>query len=130
MKKIALFALGATLALAPAAVAQHHDDHHDDHGRPNFHFNDNDRRGFEQHYRKDVDRWHGHPDNRPNPGFRPGERIPHGVRFQSVPSSYYRGLQPPPPGYRYGYYNGYVVAYNPTTQIVADVLDIVANATR
>ena len=36
-----------------------------------------------------------------------------------------RTLPPPPPGYRLGYYDGYVVAYDPTTQIVADVLDLV-----
>ena len=47
------------------------------------------------------------------------------VRIKSVPSSYYRTLPPPPPGYRMGYYDGYVVAYNPTTQIIADVLDLV-----
>jgi len=45
--------------------------------------------------------------------------------LKSVPSSSYRTLPPPPPGYRFGYYDGYVVAYNPTTQIVADVLDLV-----
>jgi len=45
--------------------------------------------------------------------------------LRSVPSSYYRTLPPPPPGYRLGYYDGYVVAYDPTTQIVADVLDLV-----
>jgi hypothetical protein len=28
-------------------------------------------------------------------------------------------------GYQYGYYGGYVVAYNPATRIVADVLDLV-----
>ena len=43
-------------------------------------------------------------------------------------SPYYRDMPPPPPGYRFGYYDGYVVAYNPTTQIVADVLDLVGAA--
>ncbi len=56
---------------------------------------------------------------------RAGERLPNGVRLKSVPTSYYRNLPPPPPGYRFGYYDGYVVAYDPTTQIVADVLDLV-----
>jgi hypothetical protein len=28
-----------------------------------------------------------------------------------------------------GYYGGYVVAYDPTTRIVADVLDLVVKAT-
>jgi len=47
--------------------------------------------------------------------------------LKSVPSSYYRTLPPPPPGYRFGYYDGYVVAYDPTTQIVSDVLDLVGS---
>jgi len=34
-------------------------------------------------------------------------------------------MPPLPRGYRLGYYDGYVVAYDPTTQIVADVLDLV-----
>lgn len=35
-----------------------------------------------------------------------------------------RELPPPPPGYQVGYLDGYAVAYNPTTQIIADVLDL------
>jgi hypothetical protein len=38
-------------------------------------------------------------------------------------------VPPPPPGYQYGYYDGYVVAYDPTTRIIADVLDLVTAAT-
>jgi hypothetical protein len=49
---------------------------------------------------------------------------------RTVPHSYWVGTVPaPPPGYRYGYYQGYVVAYNPTTRIIADVIDIVSAAT-
>jgi hypothetical protein len=40
-----------------------------------------------------------------------------------VPRSYWGGT-PPPPGYTYGYYDGYVVSYNPATRIIADVLDL------
>jgi hypothetical protein len=47
-----------------------------------------------------------------------------------VPQAYWQNV-PPPPGYQYGYYDGYVVAYNPTTRIIADVMDLVtAAATR
>jgi len=92
-------------------------------GRAEYHFRAEDRDHFRPHYEKDVRRWSQQSDRRHQ--FRAGERLPSGVRLKSVPSSYYRTLPPPPRGYRFGYYDGYVVAYNPTTQIVADVLDLV-----
>jgi Ni/Co efflux regulator RcnB len=97
-------------------------DRHDE-GRAEYHFRAEDRDQFSPHYQKDIRQWRQHPDRRHE--FRAGERLPSGVRLKSVPESYYRTLPPPPPGYRFGYYDGYVVAYNPTTQIVADVLDLV-----
>jgi Ni/Co efflux regulator RcnB len=100
-------------------------DHHNE-GRADYHFRTEDRDHFSPHYQKDIKQWRQHPDRRHN--FRAGERLPSGVRLKSVPTSYYRTLPPPPPGYRLGYYDGYVVAYNPTTQIVADVLDLVSAA--
>ena len=92
-------------------------------GRAEYHFRAEDRDHFSPHYEKDIKQWRQHPDRRHH--FSAGERLPTGVRLKSVPTSYYRTLPPPPPGYRLGYYDGYVVAYNPTTQIVADVLDLV-----
>ena len=97
-------------------------DHHDG-DRAEYHFRAEDRDHFSPHYQKDIRQWRQHPDRRHH--FRAGERLPSGVRLKSVPTSYYRTLPPPPPGYRFGYYDGYVVAYNPATQIVADVLDLV-----
>ena len=97
-------------------------DHHDE-GRAEYHFRAEDRDRFSPHYEKDIRQWRQHPDRRHQ--IRAGERLPAGVRLKAVPPSYYRTLPPPPPGYRFGYYNGYVVAYNPATQIVADVLDLV-----
>lgn len=94
-----------------------------DQGHAEYHFRSEDREHFRPHYEKDVRKLRDHPDRRHS--FRAGERLPSGVRLRSVPSSYYRNLPPPPPGYRFGYYDGYVVAYDPTTQIVADVLDLV-----
>lgn len=91
-----------------------------------FHFRDQDRQAFQSHYGKDVNKWSKHQDKRPQ--FSRGQRIPDNYRVQVVPQSYYRSAAPPPPGYRYGYYNGYVVAYNPTTRIIADVLDLVTAA--
>jgi len=96
--------------------------YHDDHGDWRFHEDDRDR--FYAHYRHDADNWRG----RKRPVFVRGQAYPSGYRLQPVPASYWQGAPPPPPGYQYGYYDGYVVAYNPSTRIVADVLDLVTAA--
>jgi len=113
------------------ATPQHHDDHddhhdsHDDHGR-DFRFRNEDRGHFAPHYQKDINHWQHNSHGRPH--FVRGQRIPPSYRFQPVPRAYYSAAPPPPPGYQYGYYDGYVVAYDPTTRIVADVLDLVGAA--
>jgi hypothetical protein len=93
--------------------------------REDYHFRGDDRGRFYAHYRGDADRWRG----RRRPVFVTGRVVPREYVFQPVPQTYWVGTPPPPPGYQYGYYEGYVVAYNPTTRIVADVLDLVAAAT-
>ena len=99
------------------------DRNHHEESRAEYHFRSEDRDHFSPHYQKDIRQWREHPDRRHS--IRAGEHLPAGVRLKAVPQSYYRTLPPPPPGYRFGYYDGYVVAYNPTTEIVADVLDLV-----
>jgi Ni/Co efflux regulator RcnB len=131
------------MASVGVAVAQDHGNPHDDgyhgnphdngsHGNPHdkgrdFHFRDQDRGQFESHYSKDISRWRGNPHR---PRFVRGQRVPASYRFQPVPRAYYANVPPPPVGYQYGYYDGYVVAYNPTSRIIADVLDLAAAATR
>jgi hypothetical protein len=88
-------------------------------------FRNEDRDRFYSHYRGDVNRWRG----RKRPAFARGYVIPNSYYVRPVPPSYWQGAPPPPPGYQYGYYDGYVVAYNPTTRIVADVMDLVSAAT-
>jgi hypothetical protein len=90
-----------------------------------FRFREDDRGRFYSHYQRDADRWRG----RRRPTFAPGQYIPGGYVVRPVPRSYWVGAPPPPPGYQYGYYDGYVVAYNPTTRIIADVMDLVGAAT-
>ena len=90
-----------------------------------FRFRDEDRGRFYAHYRGDADRWRG----RRRPTFAPGQYIPQGYVVRVVPQTYWVGAPPPPPGYQYGYYDGYVVAYNPTSRIIADVIDLVGAAT-
>ena len=88
-------------------------------------FRDQDRANFYAHYRHDADRWRGHR----RPVFVPGQVIERTYVVQPVPRTYWVGVAPPPPpGYQYGYYEGYVVAYSPATRVIADVLDLVAAA--
>jgi hypothetical protein len=93
--------------------------------RDDYHFHSEDRGRFYAHYRSDADQWRG----RRRPVFVTGRVVPREYVSQAVPQTYWVGAPPPPPGYQYGYYGGYVVAYNPTTRIVGDVLDLVAAAT-
>jgi hypothetical protein len=88
-------------------------------------FRQEDRDHFYGHYRHDVDHWRG----KKRPVFVRGEAMPRSYTIQPVPRSYWQSVPPPPPGYQYGYSNGYVVAYDPTTRVVADVLDLVGAAT-
>ena len=92
--------------------------------REDYHFHNEDRGRFYAHYRSDADQWR----YRRRPVFVTGRVAPREYVIQPVPQSYWVSQPPPPPGYQYGYYGGYVVAYNPTTRIVADVLDLVAAA--
>jgi hypothetical protein len=88
-------------------------------------FRQEDRDHFYSHYRNDADHWKG----KKRPVFVRGEAIPRGYTVQAVPRSYWQDVPPPPPGYQYGYSDGYVVAYDPATRVVADVLDLVNAAT-
>jgi Ni/Co efflux regulator RcnB len=94
-------------------------------GSTSYHFRQEDAPRLRQQYSQmdRVDR-----DRRPH--YSAGQHLPAGwnQRIRPVPTSVYRQLPPPPPGYRLGYLDGYAVAYNPTTQIIADVLDLVATA--
>lgn len=143
-KRITGWMLAAALmAGSSAMVAQRHDDHHDngnhngwnnnDHrndNHNNYRFRNEDRSRWANYYRSDINRYRRNPNWHHRYDFRSGMRIPAGVTFRAVPNSYYRGMAPLPPGYRYGYYDGYVVAYDPTTRIIADVMDLVASAAR
>ena len=95
-------------------------------GQAKKYFREQDRPNYYSHYHSDADRWNGKKNR---PAFVVGQPIPHGYAVQPMPQSYWRGAPPPPPGYQYGYYGGYAVLYNPTTRIVADVMDLIGAAT-
>jgi hypothetical protein len=44
--------------------------------------------------------------------------------LQPVPPNVYGYLAPPPPGYQMGYYDGYVVVYDPITYFIANLIDL------
>src|ERR1700722_19031755 len=46
------------------------------------------------------------------------------VYFRSVPPCLYRSLPPAPPGYVMGYFDGYVVIYDPVSYSVLNVMDL------
>jgi hypothetical protein len=54
-------------------------------------------------------------------GFFPVAFIPY---ISPVPAPVYSYLPPPPPGYEMGYYDGYVVVYDPVTYFIANVIDL------
>jgi len=54
-------------------------------------------------------------------GFFPFAYIPY---LTPVPAPVYSYLPPPPPGYSMGYYDGYVVVYDPVTYFIANVIDL------
>jgi hypothetical protein len=49
---------------------------------------------------------------------------PHIAYITSLPPHVYGYLPPPPPGYNTGYYDGYVVVYDPVTYFIANVVDL------
>jgi len=68
---------------------------------------------FSGRYRSNLKQLEKHPHTRHQ--IRAGEHLAsdYRTRLKPIPESYYRGVPPPPPGYRIGYYEGYVV---PTTR--------------
>ena len=62
----------------------------------------------------------------PRPTFRVGMYFPYAYigAIQPVPPSMWGSLPPIPPGYAVGYYDGYVVVYDPVTYWIVGVIDL------
>lgn len=60
------------------------------------------------------------------PVFRVGGYFPYAdIGYLSpLPPDVYGELPPPPPGYEMGYYDGYVVVYDPATYFIASIIDL------
>lgn len=135
MKKLhtAALVLGvAGFALAPAASAftqERHDEQRDQReeqreehrARPEYHFRQEDGAKLRQHYNR-IDRVDVHH----RPEYVAGGHLPSDwhKRIHPVPEAVVRELPPAPPGYVFGYMDGYAVVYEPRTLMIADVIDL------
>jgi len=90
--------------------------------RPAYNFRPNDRVYLHRYYRRSL--------LGINPGMRPrfvvGGFFPYGsIQYLTpLPPDVYGYLPPPPPGYQMGYFDGYVVVYDPLTYFMANVIDL------
>lgn len=90
--------------------------------RPSYSFRPNDRSYLYRYYRNRLGRINR--ARRPHfiiGGYFPYTYIPY---ISPLPPDVYGYLPPPPPGYRMGYYQGYVVVYDPMTYFIANIIDL------
>jgi len=119
------------LSYVPGLWAQEHRDddrdraadqrRDDEHARVEYHFRQEDGVRLREHYRhiERVDVSH-------RVALVAGGRLPgdwHRL-MRPVPAVVIRELAPPPPGYVFGYIDGYCVVYDPRTGMIADVIDL------
>ena len=90
--------------------------------RPNYQFRSQDTTRLRNYYRGSFGKI-----NRGNrPSFSRGGYVPrtYWTYFQPVPASLIGYLPPVPPGYAIGYYDGYIIVYDPSTWFILSVLNI------
>jgi hypothetical protein len=90
--------------------------------RPSYNFRPNNRSYLHNYYRRSL--LSINLTNRPRfvvGGFFPFGSIPY---LTPLPPQVYGQLPPPPPGYQMGYYDGYVVVYDPISYFIANVVDL------
>jgi hypothetical protein len=90
--------------------------------RPSYSFRPTDRDRLRGYYAARI-----RAINRANrPVFRVGGYYPYTYigYLQPVPPDVYGYLPPPPPGYQMGYYDGYVVVYDPITYFIVNLIDL------
>jgi hypothetical protein len=90
--------------------------------RPSYGFRPKDRDYLRRYYRHRF----GYINRSRRPIFRIGGFFPYGdISYLSpLPPDVYAYLAPPPPGYQVGYFDGYVVVYDPVTYFIANVIDL------
>lgn len=90
--------------------------------RPAYQFRPNDRGSLLRFYQARL----RYINRARRPVFAVGGFFPYGdIQYLSpLPPSLYGTLPPPPPGYQMGYFDGYVVVYDPISYLVADMIDL------
>ncbi|MGH9586746.1 MAG: hypothetical protein ACRD3F_07310 [Acidobacteriaceae bacterium] len=90
--------------------------------RGSYSFRSNDRARLHSYYMSRM-----RAINRANrPVFRVGGYFPYvDIEYLSpLPPDLYGTLPPPPPGYQMGYYDGYVIVFDPVTGYIVSVIDL------
>lgn len=114
-------ALGAALTIAPAmsfaAAPQHHDAAH-----ATYHFRTQDRTALRPHYQA----MHQHVDAHSRWSWHRGANLPGGWHdhMMPLPAADIALLPPCPPGYLFGYYDGWAVVYDPNTGVILDAISV------
>ena len=90
--------------------------------RPPYNWRPSDRAWLRQRYRRRL----GYINRASRPIFTVGGYFPFAdIGYLSpLPSDVYGYLPPPPPGYQMGYWNGYVVVYDPVTYFIVNLIDL------
>jgi hypothetical protein len=90
--------------------------------RPSYNFRPTDRDYLRRYYQHRF----GYINRARRPVFTVGGYFPYGDigYLTPLPANIYGYLPPPPPGYQMGYFDGYVVVYDPLTYFIANVIDL------
>ena len=93
--------------------------------RPVYNFRPNDRSYLRRYYLRNL----GYINRANRPRFLVGGFFPFAYisYLTPLPPQLYGYLPPPPPGYAMGYYDGYVVIYDPVSYYIANVVDLMDN---
>ena len=90
--------------------------------RPPYHFRPNDWAYLHRYYSRNLI----YINRARRPVFVIGGYFPYADigYITPLPPTVYGYLPPPPPGYQMGYYQGYVVVYDPVTYFIVNVIDL------
>ncbi len=90
--------------------------------RPRYQFRPRDRDFLRRHYLRHL----AYINLARRPVFSIGGYFPYAdIGYMTpVPAEVYRYMPAPPPGYQMGYFDGYVVVYDPLTYFLANVVDL------
>ncbi len=92
--------------------------------RPNYQFRTQDRSRLLRQYRRSIGNINWARRQRFGvSGYFPGAYLPY---FTPVPGALLGYLPPVPPGYALGYYQGYVVVYDPATFFILNLVDLLS----